>query len=267
MHRAQALVSGSSESVLARPRRGKRIEAPSLARSAAYGELHGQSEPMRVLYEQIDKVAITEATVLIVGESGTGKELVARTLHERSARRDGPFIAVNCGAISPNLIEAELLGHEKGSFTGAERQHIGYFERANGGTIFLDEVTETPPEMQVKLLRVLESRSFHRVGGVENVSVNVRVLAATNRDLDVAVSDGLFREDLMYRLAVFPLRVPPLRERREDIAVLAQIFLDQLNYREGASKVFSKRCIEELTEHSWPGNVRELKNAVSRAFI
>lgn len=229
--------------------------------------LIGQAPVMARLREQIRRVAPTEATVLIIGESGTGKEAVAQALHTLSPRAQGPFVAVNCGAIAPSLIEAELLGHEKGSFTGADRQRAGYFERASGGTIFLDEVTEMPLEMQVKLLRVLESRRFQRVGGSDTVSVDVRVLAATNRDIEEAVREGRFREDLMYRLAVFPLRVPSLRERDGDVAVLAQHFLDGLNAREGTRKSFSRRYLRQLQSQQWPGNVRELKNAISRAFI
>ncbi|WP_293002882.1 sigma-54 dependent transcriptional regulator [Nevskia sp.] len=229
--------------------------------------LVGRSPAMRALYEQMRRVAPTEATVLIVGESGSGKERVAEGLHALSRRADRPFVAVNCGAISPSLIEAELLGHEKGSFTGAERQRAGYFERADGGTIFLDEITEMPLPMQVKLLRVLESRTFQRVGGSLPVTVDVRVLAATNRDVERAVRDGRFREDLMYRLAVFPLSVPSLRERGDDVLLLAEHFLDELNQRAGTRKTFSRRLLAQLRHQTWTGNVRELKNAVSRAFI
>ncbi|MDH2238860.1 sigma-54 dependent transcriptional regulator [Pigmentiphaga sp. GD03639] len=232
-----------------------------------YGLLYGASIPMRELYQQIDKVAPTALTVLIVGESGTGKELVARTLHEKSPRDTGPFIPVNCGAIPSTLIEGELFGHEKGSFTGAIQQHVGYFERAAGGTIFLDEITEMAPEMQIKLLRVLETSAFHRVGGTEQISADVRVIAATNRDPQVAVREGRFREDLLYRLAVFPLRVPPLRERPADIELLAQRFLDQLNATEKTRKRFARGTLDGLRQYHWPGNVRELKNAVHRAFI
>lgn len=222
---------------------------------------------MTRLHDQIRRAAPTEVTVLIIGESGTGKEAVAQALHTLSVRSKGPFVAVNCGAIAANLIEAELLGHEKGSFTGADRQRAGFFERACGGTIFLDEVTEMPLEMQVKLLRVLESRRFQRVGGSETINADVRVVAATNRDIEAAVREGRFREDLMYRLAVFPLRVPALRERDGDVALLAQYFLDGLNAREGTRKSFSRPYLRQLQVQQWPGNVRELKNTVSRAFI
>jgi DNA-binding NtrC family response regulator len=233
----------------------------------SYGTLFGSSPVMLDLYEQIDRVAATDATALIIGESGTGKELIARTIHEHSARKGGAFVAVNCGAIPDELIEAELFGHEKGSFTGAVQGRIGYFEHANGGTLFLDEVTEMAPVRQVKLLRALETGTFYRVGGTELIRGDVRVIAATNRDPAVAVKENGLREDLMYRLAVFPLRAPPLREREGDRELLALHFLEELNRQEGASKVFSKRSLETLRTWSWPGNVRELKNAVYRAFI
>ncbi|MGF6756894.1 sigma-54 interaction domain-containing protein [Paraburkholderia sp. GAS42] len=233
----------------------------------SYGLLYGSSPVMLELYEQIKRVAATDATALIIGESGTGKELIARTIHGQSARRDAPFIAVNCGAIPDELIEAELFGHEKGSFTGAVQGRIGYFEHANGGTLFLDEITEMAPVRQVKLLRALETGTFFRVGGSELIRADVRVIAATNRDPVVAMKENGLREDLMYRLAVFPLRAPPLRERENDRELLAHYFLAAMNQQEGTSKSFSKRAIETLRTWSWPGNVRELKNAVYRAFI
>jgi len=232
-----------------------------------FGLLYGSSPPMEALYRQIDKVAATEATVLLVGESGTGKELIAQTIHQKSRRRQRAFITVNCGAIPPQLIEAALFGHEKGSFTGAERQHIGHFEQAADGTLFLDEITEMPVDMQVRLLRVLEGGRFMRVGGDQEVAVDFRLIAATNRELDVAVRQGNLREDLMYRLAVFPLWVPPLRERDGDIELLARHFLALLNSKEGTHKGFSRRSLEVARTHPWPGNVRELKNVVQRAFI
>jgi len=233
----------------------------------SYGTLYGSSPVMLDLYEQIERVAATDATALIIGESGTGKELIARMIHEHSARKSGAFVAVNCGAIPDELIEAELFGHEKGSFTGAVQGRIGYFEHANGGTLFLDEVTEMSPVRQVKLLRALETGTFFRVGGSELIRGDVRVIAATNRDPAVAVKENGLREDLMYRLAVFPLRAPPLREREGDRELLAQHFLAALNQQEGTNKVFRKRSMETLRTWSWPGNVRELKNAVYRAFI
>lgn len=227
----------------------------------------GISPAMRALTAEIHKVASTQASVLIVGESGSGKELVARAIHENSKRADKPFVPVNCGAIPASLIEAELFGHEKGSFTGATAQNIGYFEHASGGTIFLDEITEMPIDMQVQLLRVLESGAFHRVGGLEEVRVDVRVIAATNRDPYEAIREGTFREDLLYRLAVVPLFVPPLRERPDDVAFLADRFLAGFNAKEKTAKVFAPSAYQHLAAREWPGNVRELKNAVHRAFI
>jgi DNA-binding NtrC family response regulator len=202
-----------------------------------------------------------------MGESGTGKELVAQTLHEVGKRSDKPFIAINCGAMPSNLIEAELFGYERGSFTGANRMHKGCFERASGGVLFLDEITEMAPELQVKLLRVLESGVFYRVGGDQEIRVKVRVIAATNRDPETAVAQGKLREDLLYRLAVFPIEIPPLRERGEDIELLAQHFLDLLNQAEDTDKKFSVKALTALRSYLWPGNVRELKNIVQRSFI
>jgi DNA-binding NtrC family response regulator len=192
---------------------------------------------------------------------------VARTLHDLSRRRLGPFGALNCGAISPTLIESELFGHERGSFTGAQRRHKGYFERAHNGTLFLDEISEMPIELQVKLLRVLETGTVARIGGDQPVDVDVRVIAATNRDPQKVVEDGKLREDLLYRLQVFPIHMPPLRERGDDVELLANYFLTQLNERQGTQKHFIEDALERLRSHSWPGNVRELKNVVHRAFI
>ncbi len=233
----------------------------------SFGELRGSSPPMCGLYDEIARVAVTNATVLIVGESGTGKELVARAVHTYSLRRDQPFVAVHCGAIPRQLLEAELFGHEKGSFTGAHQQHAGYFERADHGTLFLDEVTEMAPDMQIKLLRVLETGRFFRVGGTQPVTVDLRVVAATNRDPQAATRSGAFRNDLLYRLAVFPILVPPLRERGPDVATLAQYFLDALNGKGGTAKRFTRQARDVMASHRWPGNVRELRNAVQRAYI
>ncbi|MFC4276932.1 sigma-54 interaction domain-containing protein [Achromobacter aloeverae] len=244
-------------------RNASRADRPAVLEPAAMG----RCPVMQALAQQINKVATTEASVLVVGESGCGKELVARAIHTGSQRAGKPFVPVNCGAIPPSLIEAELFGHEKGSFTGAVAQNIGYFEHATGGTLFLDEVTEMPLDMQVQLLRVLETGVFHRVGGLHPVKVDVRIVAATNRDPYAAVEQGQFREDLLYRLAVVPLRVPPLRERMEDVPYLAQRFLDGFNAAEGSAKVFAKDSMQALTAYDWPGNVRELKNTVHRAFI
>jgi two-component system response regulator HydG len=193
--------------------------------------------------------------------------VVARTLHEKSRRSGGPFVAVNCGALPPNLIEAELFGHEKGAFTGAVRSHRGYFERAAGGTLFLDEVTEMSLDVQVRLLRVLETGRFTPVGGNAEVAADCRIVAATNRDPVKAVREGRLREDLMYRLAVFPIPLPPLRARGEDVVLLTERFLDELNRKEGTAKRLSSTSLERIRRHAWPGNVRELQNAVQRAFI
>lgn len=231
------------------------------------GDLYGASEPMQHLFQMIGKVAPTSANVLIVGASGTGKELVANVIHKMGKEKDQPFVALNCGAVSPQLIEAELFGYERGSFTGAVRMQKGCFERADGGTLFLDEVTEMSLDMQVKLLRVLESNRFYRIGADEETEVKVRVVAATNRDPLEAVASGALRSDLFYRLAVFPINVPTLRKRGSDIRLLAQLFLDQLNEEEGSSKNFSRASWRLMNEYSWPGNVRELKNIVHRAYI
>ena len=238
-----------------------------LRRLGRFGHLLGSSPPMQKLYDQLGRVAPTSATVLLIGESGTGKELAAPTCHEMSRRKRAPFLPLNCGAVSPQLIESELFGHEKGSFTGADRQHKGYFERAHGGTLFLDEITEMPQELQVKLLRVLETGSFMRVGTTTPISSDVRLICATNRVPEQAVAEGKLREDLYHRLNVFPISMPPLRERGTDIELLAQHFLDQLNKQEDASKSFAPPTIAALYAHTWPGNVRELKNYCQRAFI
>jgi DNA-binding NtrC family response regulator len=238
-----------------------------LAAGGHFGALWGQSAPMLRVYEQISRVAGTAVTVFITGESGTGKEVVAQTVHDLSRRRKQPFLAVNCGAISPNLIESEIFGHEKGSFTGADRQHLGFFERANGGTLFLDEITEMPLELQVKLLRVLETGRFMRVGSTQSQEADVRVIAATNRVPQQAVANGKLREDLMYRLNVFPIELPPLRERLSDVALLAQHFLDGISAQEGQVKRFTAKALDRLGCHPWPGNVRELRNAVQRAYV
>ena len=232
-----------------------------------FGLLYGGSQSMALLYRQIERVTLTDATVLLEGESGTGKELIAQTIHQSGSRAQARFVALNCGAIPSHLIEAALFGHEKGSFTGALKQHQGYFEHACGGTLFLDEITEMPADMQVKLLRVLECGRFLRVGGSVEVNVDVRLIAATNRALTDAVAAGCLRQDLMYRLAVFPITVPPLRERADDVALLAEHFLQELNREAGTRKQFSKRALNHIKHYTWPGNVRELKNCVYRAYI
>jgi two-component system response regulator AtoC len=232
-----------------------------------FGHLWGRSPPMRRIYEQIARVAVTAVSVFITGESGTGKEVVAQTVHDLSRRRKHPFLAVNCGAISPNLIESEIFGHEKGSFTGADRQHQGFFERAHGGTLFLDEITEMPLELQVKLLRVLETGLFMRVGSTTAQETDVRVIAATNRSPEQAVAQGRLREDLLYRLNVFPIELPPLRDRAEDVPLLAQHFLSGICEREGTVKTFTPQATARLQTYRWPGNVRELRNVVQRAYV
>ena len=232
-----------------------------------FGQLIGGSPAMQTVYDLISRVAPTEATVLVHGESGTGKELVAETVHRLSRRHRAPFVALNCGAVSPQLIESELFGHERGSFTGAARTHKGYFERANGGTLFLDEITEMPIELQVRLLRALETGMINRVGAEQEVKVDVRVVSATNRDPKQAVADGHLREDLLYRLSVFPITLPPLRERGDDIRLLGEHFLQDLNAQEGTSKRFTRTALERIRTYPWPGNVRELQNGIRRAFI
>jgi DNA-binding NtrC family response regulator len=232
-----------------------------------FGDLYGASPAMRELFKLLDKVAPSQAMVLIKGESGTGKELVASTLHKKSDIGHRPFVAVNCGAFPPNLVEAELFGHERGGFTGAVRLRKGCFERAAGGTLFLDEITEMPIDMQVKLLRVLETGRFCRVGGDQEVEFKVRVVCATNRCPDEAVKAGILRSDLLYRLSVIPVELPALRDRGSDADLLAQLFLDWLNADAGTAKTFSDESRQFLHSYSWPGNVRELKNLVQRAYL
>ena len=264
---------GQVQGILERVMRPGQLQAEisdlrvELDRSGRFGDMWGGSPSMKRVYEQVSRVAATAVTVLIQGESGTGKELVAQTIHSLSRRRSRPFLAINCGAISPHLMESEIFGHEKGSFTGANRQHLGFFERAHGGTLFLDEITEMPPDLQVKLLRVLETGTFNRVGSTDTQRADVRVLGATNRVPERAVVDGKLREDLLYRLNVFPLRLPPLRERREDIALLADHFLAEICKEEGKEKRLSKSAYERMNEYDWPGNVRELRNVVQRAYV
>lgn len=228
----------------------------------------GTSPQMQTVYEMIRKVATTDVSVLIVGESGTGKELTALAVHRRSARKEGPFVAINCGAIPETLLESELFGHEKGAFTGAHIQRKGRIESAQGGTLFLDEIGEMPFQLQVKLLRFLQEERIERVGGRQEIVVDARVLAATNTDIDQALRDGRFREDLYYRLRVVAFSMPPLREREEDILLLAKAFLQR--YASGAKKKikgFAPQAIRAIETHAWPGNVRELENRVKRAII
>jgi len=237
-----------------------------LRKLGRFGALVGASPPMQKVYDLISRVAGTDASILISGETGTGKELVAETIHGLSRRSKEVFLPVNCGSLSAQLIESELFGHERGSFTGADRTHKGYFERADGGTLFLDEVTEAV-DIQIRLLRALETSKITRVGGTEAVKVDVRVVAATSRRVDEAIAAGKLREDLYYRLNVFPIQLPPLRERGDDVELLAEKFLSELNQAEGTAKHFTRACLERLRRHNWPGNVRELQNVVRRAFI
>ncbi len=228
----------------------------------------GRSAKMEVLFEQMRLVAPTKSTVLIIGESGTGKELVANALHLTSPRRNERFLAINCGAIPPDILESELFGHERGSFTGAIGRKIGKFELAHKGTLFLDEISELYPELQVKLLRVLEERRVMRVGGSELIDVDFRLITATNKDLEKEIADGRFREDLYYRLKVVTLRIPPLRERRDDVPRLAEHYLNLICREHGReSKRFSRAALGALSAYAWPGNVRELRNAIESVVI
>ena len=267
------LSAAQLSSVLSRLKRPSTLNADagkmheSLELTGNFGLLWGRSAPMRRVYEQILRVSGTAVTVFVTGESGTGKELVARTVHDLSRRRGRPFLAVNCGAISPNLIESEIFGHEKGSFTGAERQHHGFFERASGGTLFLDEITEMPLELQVKLLRVLETGTFMRVGSTQLQQTEVRIVAASNRDPMQAVAIGKLREDLLYRLNVFPIHMPALREHADDVPLIASHFLDGIARREGHVKRYAPQALARLAAYRWPGNVRELRNIVHRAYV
>ena len=232
-----------------------------------FGDMVGASQAMQHVYECIERVAPTNETVLIVGPSGTGKEVAAATIQKLSRRRDKPFVTVNCGAISASLIESELFGHERGAFTGADRRRKGLFEQADTGTLFLDEITEMPIDLQVRLLRVLETGRFPRVGGQEDVQIDVRVIAATNRELEAAVADGKLRQDLLYRLLVFPVNLPPLKEREGDVARLAKHFLELLDQEYASRRTLTASALRRLEAHDWPGNVRELYNTLRRAYI
>jgi transcriptional regulator with GAF, ATPase, and Fis domain len=223
---------------------------------------------LNAVLARVAKVAPTDSTVLVTGETGTGKELIARAIHKRSRRSARAFVSVNCAAVPRDLIASELFGHEKGAFTGATQRRLGRFELAEGGTIFLDEIGELPPETQVALLRVLQEREFERVGGNANIRAEVRVIAATNRDLDAAVAAGTFRSDLFYRLNVFPIEIPPLRERREDIPLLVEYFIDRYARKAGKTiRRINKRSLELLQAYPWPGNIRELQNVIERSVI
>jgi len=255
------LPAGAPPYGTARPAAG----SPQLDDSAL--RLIGNSPAMQKVRDLIGRVAPTDSTVLICGESGCGKELVAESIHAMSPRADKPFVAINCAAIPATLIEAELFGHERGSFTGAMRTREGVFERASGGTLLLDEITEMPLDLQSRLLRVLETKRLNRVGGNSDLEVDVRVVASTNRSPAQAFAEGRLREDIYYRLAVVTVQLPPLRERGEDVLVLAEFFLGELNLRHGTRKRLSEDLRSRFVGHRWPGNVRELRNAVERAFI
>jgi formate hydrogenlyase transcriptional activator len=238
------------------------------ALSAAPDEIVGESSTLREVLQQASLVAPTDATVLILGETGTGKELIARAIHRQSSRASRPFIRVNCAAIPPSLIASELFGHEKGAFTGALQRRLGRFEAAHGGTIFLDEIGELPMETQIALLRVLQEREFERIGSSHPIAVDVRIIAATNRDLEAAVAAGTFRRDMFYRLSVFPIHVPALRERIEDIPQLVEHLVERYASKVGKKfRVIKMNTIETLQAHDWPGNIRELQNMIERAVI
>jgi transcriptional regulator with GAF, ATPase, and Fis domain len=237
------------------------------SRGAVFGMV-GESAAMRGVLDRVARVAATDATVLVTGETGTGKELIARAIHAGSARAKRPFVRVNCGALAEGLVASELFGHERGSFTGALERRKGRFELANGGTIFLDEVGELPPALQVALLRVLQEGEFERVGGTETLKIDARVVAATNRDLDEAVREGRFRSDLLFRLNVFPIAMPPLRERKDDIPLIAEHYARQYARKLGKRiHGVSPSAMEALLAYPWPGNIRELQNVVERAVI
>jgi len=248
--------------------RENRLLLEQVQRQYGFENLIGSGAAMRGVFETLQKVAETDLTVLVRGESGTGKELVAQALHNRSSRRNRPFVAVNCAAISRELVESELFGHEKGAFTGADARRQGRFEAADGGTIFLDEIGDMAPETQAKVLRVLQERSFERVGGTQPIEVDVRVVAATHRDLEADVKDERFREDLYYRLKVVEIELPPLRGRREDIPALAHRFLEEVTERLGRDKKrIGEDALARLVRHPWPGNVRELQNVIEQAAV
>lgn len=244
------------------------VQLQNLEEGGRFHELVGRSARMHQLYQLIEQVAGSDLTIMVRGESGTGKELVARAIHQSSPRHGGPFVPVNCAAFTESLLESELFGYEKGAFTGADATKPGRFELADGGTLFLDEVGDIPMTTQVKLLRALESRTFERVGGTHSLQVDVRIVAATNRDLEELIAQGSFREDLYFRLNVVPVRLPPLREHKEDIPQLAQLFLQQLAQRAGDEpRGLSRGSVDRLLSYSWPGNIRELRNVIERAAV
>ncbi|MGD9899895.1 MAG: sigma-54-dependent transcriptional regulator [Calditrichaceae bacterium] len=235
--------------------------------SSEYEQMIGNSPPMLEIFRLIDKIAREESVVLIEGESGTGKELVARAIHRKSKRADKSFVRVNCGALNDNLLESELFGHEKGAFTGAVRRKKGRFELADGGTLFLDEIGDISPNMQVKLLRAIQEKEFERVGGEKTLKVNVRIIAATNKNLQKLIVDDKFREDLFYRLSVIPVKLPALRQRKSDIPLLVEFFLEKQGKKGAQKKTFSTRSLSLLQDYSWPGNIRELENLIERLCV
>jgi len=236
--------------------------------TSMFDEIVGTSNPLKAVLSRIGKVAPTNSTVLITGETGTGKELIARAIHKKSQRAGRSFVSVNCAAIPRDLIPSELFGHEKGAFTGATQRRLGRFELADGGTIFLDEVGELLPDTQVALLRVLQERELERVGGGQPIHVDVRVIAATNRDLEAAVANGTFRQDLFYRLNVFPIEVPPLRERKDDLQLLVEYFVQRYGVKAGKDiRSIEKKTLDLLQSYDWPGNIRELQNVIERSVI
>jgi PAS domain S-box-containing protein len=240
----------------------------NLQMDEGYHGLIGKSPRMRNLFELIESVSQTDSPVMITGESGTGKELVARAIHEGSGRSNQPFIKVNCAVLNENLLESELFGHTKGAYTGADRSRIGRFEAAHGGTIFLDEIGDVPPSTQIKLLRILEEKEIERVGEHKTIKVDVRVVSATNRNLEALIQEGFFREDLYFRINVFPITCPPLRERIEDLPLIVQSFIRRNNHKSGKKILgLTPEAIEKMVAHTWPGNVRELRNAVEYAFV
>ena len=247
---------------------GERDQEPKGADGRRFSDIIGVSQPMRRLFAMLPEVAQSEASVLITGESGTGKELFARAIHNHSQRKESPFVAVNCSALAESLLESELFGHEKAAFTGAVRSKVGRFELAKGGTLFLDEIGDLKPELQVKLLRVLEQRLFERVGGTRLIPLDARIIAATNQDLERALKSGSFREDLYYRLRTVPMNIPPLRERPEDIAVLVDHFIKRFNQKTGKEvRAVDPKVMQIFMAHPWPGNVRELERVMEYAFV
>jgi len=271
-HAAVSIANAQAFDELTRLRRQIELERDHLREEVrevlAFGDIIGESPALKGLLRQVERVAPTDASVLLLGETGTGKELIARAIHKRSKRSSRAFISVNCAAIPSSIVASELFGHEKGAFTGAIHRRQGRFELADGGTIFLDEVGELPAETQIMLLKVLQERQFERIGGTAPIRVDVRIIAATNRNLEAAIADGVFRADLFYRLNVFPLEMPALRERRADIPLLVEYFIDRYAKRTGKRiRDISKAMLTLLQSYDWPGNIRELQNVIERAVI